>query len=54
MTERNDILFIYYDWNVCDISGLPCVRGSKEECPKDRGVLEYCQHFHVTKKDIER
>lgn len=55
--ERNDILLIYYDWNVCDISGLPCVRGSKSECPKDEtGISEYCIHFHVTKKteDIER
>jgi hypothetical protein len=50
-------MIIYYDWNKCDIDHQQCVRGSKKECPIDKtGVLEYCQHFHVTKReeDVER
>lgn len=52
-------MLIYYNWNYCDLTvdHLPCIRGSKKECPQEiLGVLVYCGHFHSEKKteDIEK
>ena len=45
-------MIIYYDWNYCDTDHQQCVRGRREECPQDeRGILGYCEHFHIEKKE---